>query len=289
MFAGIPYTGTTQISGNNLITRYTPIYGANNEVTGIVAVGYFTAEDDSRILFFIIGGILITLAVLVVCIILSMVISKVVERRLKSMNEQNEVQLTKMNLMVKAAKIALWDMEVIRDDPVNPENAFMWSDDFRHMLGYNDETDFPNVLSSWSDLLHPDDKERTLKAFAEHLLDTTHKTPYDIEYQLQKSNGEYSYYHASGETIRDKHGNAIRVAGSLIDITEAKKHLIEIEQAQENLRQARDTAEEANKSKSFFLANMSHEIRTPMNSIIGFSELAQDDNISNRTRQNHRF
>ena len=43
-------------------------------------------------------------------------------------------------------------------------------------------------------------------------------------------------------------------------------------------------AETANRYKSEFLANMSHEIRTPMNSIIGFSELAIDDSISDVTR-----
>jgi PAS domain S-box-containing protein len=39
----------------------------------------------------------------------------------------------------------------------------------------------------------------------------------------------------------------------------------------------------ASRSKSTFLANMSHEIRTPMNSIVGFSELALDDNVSVKT------
>ena len=43
-------------------------------------------------------------------------------------------------------------------------------------------------------------------------------------------------------------------------------------------------AEEVSQTKSAFLANMSHEIRTPMNSIIGFSELALDDDISLKTR-----
>ncbi len=40
----------------------------------------------------------------------------------------------------------------------------------------------------------------------------------------------------------------------------------------------------ASDAKTLFLANMSHEIRTPMNSIVGFSELALDDDIPTRTR-----
>ncbi|MDR1802144.1 MAG: response regulator, partial [Treponema sp.] len=46
----------------------------------------------------------------------------------------------------------------------------------------------------------------------------------------------------------------------------------------------RVAAESASISKSTFLANMSHEIRTPMNSIVGFSELAMDDKLPQKTR-----
>ena len=49
-------------------------------------------------------------------------------------------------------------------------------------------------------------------------------------------------------------------------------------------KEMEDAALAASNSKTAFLANMSHEIRTPMNSIVGFSELAMDDEISVKTR-----
>ncbi|MDR2942431.1 MAG: response regulator [Treponema sp.] len=169
-------------------------------------------------------------------------------------------------------------MEVVRNDPVNPFNVFIWSDEFRRMLGYTDEHDFPNLLSSWSNLLHPEDKEATLRAFAEHMLDTTGKTPYDVEYRLLRKTGEYAYYWASGETIRDMNGNPIRVAGALMDITDTKNMLMDKERQ-------KDAAEAASRAKSAFLANMSHEIRTPMNAIIGMVTIGR--NALNIERKNY--
>ncbi len=191
---------------------------------------------------------------------------KMWEMKLADAKDLIELQLAKLNLVVKATKIALWDMEVIHDDPVNPNNAFFWSDEFRHMLGYTDENDFPNVLGSWSALLHPDDKGNTLNAFAEHLFDRTGNTPFDVEFRLMRKTGEYAFYRASGECLRDKDGNALRMAGALMDITENKIILLEKEQQKE-------AAEAASREKSNFLANMSHELRSPLNVVIGLTNL----------------
>jgi len=180
----------------------------------------------------------------------------------------NELQLAKLNLMVQASKIALWDMEVVSNNPVNPKNPFNYSNEFRCMLGYSDENDFPNVIGSWLKLLHPEDKEKTIEGFINHLMDKTGDTPYDVECRLLKKDGEYTYYRASGETIRDTDGNAVRVAGALVDITETKNIILDTERQ-------RIEAEAANKAKGSFLSTMSHEIRTPMNAIIGMTAIGK--------------
>ena len=188
------------------------------------------------------------------------------ENELIRSREQNELQLALLNQVIKATKIGLWDMEIIRDDPINPKNIFTWSDDFRHMLGYADTNDFPNILSSWSDCIHPDDRAGILDKFEKHIMDTTGKTPYDIEYRMFKKNGASAYYRDTGETIRDEKGEPLRVVGALLDITETKSLINEIDTQ-------RAAAEAANKAKSAFLSTMSHEIRTPMNAILGITEI----------------
>ena len=76
-----------------------------------------------------------------------------------------------------------------------------------------------------------------------------------------------------------EYNNQKMVLAIVRDITERKK----MEKA---LEKERDKAQESDRLKSAFLANMSHEIRTPMNSIIGFSEMLDDeDTVDEEKRQ----
>jgi PAS domain S-box-containing protein len=126
-------------------------------------------------------------------------------------------------LMIAAAGIGLWDMDVVADDPVNPDNAFTWSQEFRTMLGFRDERDFPNVLKSWASRLHPDDAQPTVDAFLGHLNDRSGRTPYDIEYRLMLKDGSYRWFIATGATKRNAAGLPLRVAGALRDIDNEKR------------------------------------------------------------------
>ncbi len=64
------------------------------------------------------------------------------------------------------------------------------------------------------------------------------------------------------------HGELLMLA--LEDVTERRR-------AEEEVAEAREAAESANRSKSQFLANMSHELRTPLNAILGYSEMLQEE------------
>jgi signal transduction histidine kinase/CheY-like chemotaxis protein len=67
----------------------------------------------------------------------------------------------------------------------------------------------------------------------------------------------------------------------IVYIRDSRRHKVYAKR----LRQARDAAQTANRTKSSFLANMSHEIRTPMNSIIGFAELAQSSDTIKKIKE----
>jgi signal transduction histidine kinase/DNA-binding response OmpR family regulator len=79
---------------------------------------------------------------------------------------------------------------------------------------------------------------------------------------------------------------AILRSGCLMIASALLRHnnITEIVSLQKNLEEALKEARAASQAKSIFLAHMSHEIRTPMNSILGFSELAIDDNIPVKTK-----
>ena len=161
-----------------------------------------------------------------------------------------------------------------------------WSNEFRRMLGYHGTDDFPDVLESWSDLLHPDDKERVLKDFNETISDYTGQKTYDVEYRVLTKNRGYRWYRAVGKPTRRPDGTPIVYIGVFIDITDQKEMMQELAQQRESLSIALEEANQANKAKTAFLSNMSHEIRTPMNAIIGLDRIALNDpSISETTKE----
>ncbi|MEK8034819.1 ATP-binding protein [Ideonella sp. DXS29W] len=70
--------------------------------------------------------------------------------------------------------------------------------------------------------------------------------------------------------LKDDLGHPLFMASLVSDVTTQR-------QVEDELREARQRAESANRAKSMFLANMSHEIRTPLNAVLGFTQVLLSD------------
>ncbi len=124
-----------------------------------------------------------------------------------------------IRVMHEALGSGMWNMEFDENGKIS---SVEWSPEFRRMIGYTDENDFPNKLESWSDLLHPDCKEKVLKEFNDTIADYTGRKNYDVEYRLKTKSGEWRWYHAIGRLLRREDGTPLSYVGMFVDINDKK-------------------------------------------------------------------
>ncbi|MDP8207187.1 MAG: PAS domain S-box protein [Candidatus Electryonea clarkiae] len=150
----------------------------------------------------------------------------------KKAEQALEESQERFELTVSGSGDGLWDFDIIG-------KSFWYSNRFRELLGYTDEHDYPSRLESWSDGLHPDDKEATLEAFKSHL---ENGTPYDVEYRLLTKQQEWRWFNARGKSLRDASEKSYRAAGSITDIHSRKQMENELEASRAQLQQILDTS-----------------------------------------------
>ena len=88
----------------------------------------------------------------------------------------------------------------------------------------------------------------------------------EINFDFKKKTGEKLHVLINAITKRDESGKLVLLRVIVIQFTQRKSY-------EQEILNAKQQAEIANRAKSEFLTNMSHEIRTPLNAVIGFTDL----------------
>ena len=179
----------------------------------------------------------------------------------------------RLDLAVRGSNISITEMNI--PDGVLENARWNYLSTVDQNAGF-DRSELPTDFATGIAMVHPDDRERVETAVRAYLSGQTRQ--YEIEYRARHKDGPYRWRLARGVAERDAEGRAIRFMSSTIDITDLK-------QAEEELQQAKEAAESANRAKDEFLANVSHEIRTPMNAILGMTDLALDTPLTDDQRQ----
>ncbi len=170
-----------------------------------------------------------------------------------------------------ATQDGLWDWDI-------PSGRVYFSPAYLGMLGYSSD-ELPSVLNTWTDLIHPEDRDYTLSANHACIRNETHAV--DIEFRMRAKDGSWRWIRGRGHAVlRDASEQALQMIGTHVDITDRKLADEEILHINETLEQ-RVAQELVKNIKNEFLliqqsrlaamgemiGNIAHQWRQPLNAL----------------------
>src|SRR5690606_21931013 len=112
-----------------------------------------------------------------------------------------------------AGKVGVWDWN-LADDTVT------WSDAIYDMHGLERDR-FDGTGRAFAALIHPDDRAAMEQALRRAI---DEGAPYELEYRVVRPDGEVVWIYTKAKVVRNEHGQAVRILGGAVDITERKRH-----------------------------------------------------------------
>ncbi|QKG54281.1 PAS domain-containing sensor histidine kinase [Hymenobacter sp. BRD67] len=175
---------------------------------------------------------------------------KKIEEDLRDSNER-------FMYVLKATTDAIYDWNVTA-------NTLLWGEGFEALFGHHLVRN-PTEFRQWSDFVHPDDVAHSVHDLL-RIVHETRRTHWQQEYRFQRANGSWANVFDRGHIIRDAAGQAVRMIGSMQDITERKE-------AEEKQRQMAQELSEQNSDLQQFGYIVSHNLRAPLANARGFANL----------------
>lgn len=154
--------------------------------------------------------------------------------------------------------------DAVRD--LNLETGMLWwNEGFKNMFGYVQEQ-IETGIESWYSRIHPDDVERVLQSIHK-IIDNKH-IQWSDEYRFRRADDSYAYILDRTYVIYNQQGKAIRMLGSMVDVTYLKE-------VQEALEQQAAELKQSNADLEQFAYISSHDLQEPLNTAASFAKLLE--------------
>ncbi|HMK02858.1 MAG TPA: PAS domain S-box protein [Ferruginibacter sp.] len=134
----------------------------------------------------------------------------------------------RFDLVVKATNDLVWDWNLLTGE------IYRSGSSLSGVYGHS-SNEMISSITSWSDHLHPLDKER-ISQLIEYYTNSKEETAFSFEYRFRKEDGDYAYISDKGYIIRNDEGRVIRMIGAAEDITKSKNTAIAIEESEQRYK-----------------------------------------------------
>lgn len=125
-------------------------------------------------------------------------------------------------LVLEEANAGLWDWDV-------PTGEVYFDSKYVAMLGYS-PNEFEQMISSWSDRIHPADRDAIVQMQTKHIEDPAQGDSFTCKFRFLSADGGYIWIRSQGKVLkRDANGKGLRLVGLHIDITEEEEAKIQLE------------------------------------------------------------
>jgi len=211
--------------------------------------------------------IILLIVLIILVFIILLLTSDIIKRK------RIELELVKsekrLELAMEGANEGLWDTDM---------HSFYYNDQFAKLLEYENAKDLDLSIDNWKKYVVSEDIDQIREAYEMH---ANHKLPtFKCEVRLILKSTKTAWFSIHGRITSLENGLPARLTGTMINISAQKEF-------EDQLKQAKEKAEESDRLKSSFLANMSHEIRTPMNAILGFTDLLTEGDLGTKEQQDY--